>query len=244
MNRFNLSSEGKQLRYVSVYDTLFKMINEGKFPEGSRLPSEPELAKLIGVSRTTLRQALALLQDDGIVKNIQGKGNFIIKTTPTRSSGLESLSHPVHKCTIDEIDDIEIEFHIEPPNDYMFQVLERNTPVVVAVDRWYKSKGSIVAYTFSLIPIETISQFNINLNFKEELLKFIETTIYNNSNDAMLELKFSTSGSFSAKKHTISSKGDCYLIQESLYTNNEYPAIFNKHYLSLESSCLKIHPLK
>lgn len=244
MNRFNLSNEGKQLRYVSVYDTLFKMINEGTFPEGSRLPSEPELAKLIGVSRTTLRQALALLQDDGIVKNIQGKGNFIIKTTPTRSSGLESLSHPIHKCLTEEIDDIEIDFHIEPPNDHMFQVLERNTPVVVAVDRWYKSKGSIVAYTFSLIPIETISQFNINLNFKEEVLKFLETTIYNNSTDAMLELKFSTSGSFSAKKHTISSTGNCYLIQEALYTSNEYPAIFNKHYLSLENSCLKIHPLK
>lgn len=244
MNRFNLSKESRQLRYVSVYDTLFKMINEGTFPEGSRLPSEPDLAKLIGVSRTTLRQALALLQDDGIVKNIQGKGNFIIKTTPTRSNGLESLSHPIHKCIIEEIDDVEIEFHIEPPNDYMYQVLERNTAVVVAVDRWYKSKGNIVAYTFSVIPIETISQFNINLNFKEELLYFLETTIYNNSNDAMLELKFSTSGNFSAKKHTLSSKGDCYLIQEALYTTNEYLAIFNKHYLPLESSCLKIHPLK
>ena len=98
MNRFNLSKESRQLRYVSVYDTLFKMINEGTFPEGSRLPSEPDLAKLIGVSRTTLRQSLALLQDDGIVKNIQGKGNFIIKTTPTRSNGLESLSHPIPIC--------------------------------------------------------------------------------------------------------------------------------------------------
>lgn len=60
------------------------MINEGTFPEGSRLPSEPELSKLIGVSRTTLRQALALLQDDGLVNNIRGKGNFIVKSKPKK----------------------------------------------------------------------------------------------------------------------------------------------------------------
>lgn len=242
MHRFNISNDQKQLRYVAVYDTLFKMINEGTFPEGSRLPSEPDLAKLIGVSRTTLRQALALLQDDGLVKNIQGRGNFIIRTTPNRSSGLEHLSNPIHKCTTEQIDNVEIEFHIEPPNDHMNQVLERTTPVVVAVDRWYKSKDTVIAYTFSIIPIETISQFNINLNDNDQLLKFLENDIYLNANDAMLEIKHSTSGSFSAKKYTISSQGHCNLIQESLYTDSKYPAIFNKHYLPLETSCLKIHP--
>ena len=46
------------------------MINDGNFSEGSRLPGEIELSKMIGVSRSTLRQALSLLKDDGIIKNL------------------------------------------------------------------------------------------------------------------------------------------------------------------------------
>ena len=79
MDNINLTSKSKELRYVTVYNKLFKMINEGTFLEDSRLPSEPDLAKELGISRTTLRQALALLQDDGLIKNIRGKGNYIIK---------------------------------------------------------------------------------------------------------------------------------------------------------------------
>ena len=49
------------------------MINEGTFAEGSRLPSEPELSKMLGVSRTTLRQALALLPRRWISKKYSWK---------------------------------------------------------------------------------------------------------------------------------------------------------------------------
>mgnify|MGYP003517847627 CR=1 FL=1 len=68
MNNINIIDKAKELRYVKVYNKLFKMINEGTFPKGSRLPSEPNLAKSLGVSRTTLRQALSLLKDDGLIK--------------------------------------------------------------------------------------------------------------------------------------------------------------------------------
>ena len=71
----NISKEKKPL-YIAVYDKLFKLITDGTFPPQSKLPTEPELAKKLGVSRMTLRQALALLQDDGLVNSIHGKGNF------------------------------------------------------------------------------------------------------------------------------------------------------------------------
>ena len=62
---------------MRVYDQLYRLIQEGVFPAGSQLPSEPVLAGQLSVSRMTLRRALALLQEDHLVKNIRGKGNFI-----------------------------------------------------------------------------------------------------------------------------------------------------------------------
>ena len=245
MDKINLETKQKQLRYVAVYDELFKMINEGTFKEGTRLPSEPELAKSLGGSRTTLRQALSLLQDDGLIKNIQGKGNFITHCENNKTAGLEIIDNPIYKCITEDIDSVEMDFHIELPNDHMQQVLERKTAVCVVVDRWYKSQSEIVAYSFSLIPIETISEHNIDLNNHDEVLSFLEKGIYESAEKSLLEIKHSKAGSFTIKKYSLHSNDHCHLIQETLYTtNHNTPAIFNKHYLPMDISSIKINSFK
>lgn len=244
MNEINLLGKQKELRYVNVYNQLFKMINEGNFPEGSRLPSEPELAKLIGVSRTTLRQALSLLQDDGLVNNIRGKGNFIVKSKPNNNIGLETIGHPVYKCMNDTIDDVEMKLRIEPSTDYFNKILVNKTAAVVLVDRWYKSKDKTIAYTFTMMPIETISNLNIDLNNHDALLKLLETYIYKISTNILVDIKYSTAGNFAAKTYLISDKNQFHLIQETIYDKNEIPIVSNKHYLPIESSSIKLHPQK
>lgn len=244
MNEINLLGKQKELRYVNVYNKLFKMINEGNFPEGSRLPSEPELAKLIGVSRTTLRQALSLLQDDGLVNNIRGKGNFIVKSKPNNNIGVETIGHPVYKCMNDTIDDVEMKLRIEPSTDYFNKILVNKAAAVVLVDRWYKSKDKTIAYTFTMMPIETISNLNLDLNNHDGLLKFLETYIYKISNNILVEIKYSTAGNFAAKNDPISDKNQFHLIQETIYDENEIPIASSKHYLPIESSSIKFHPQK
>lgn len=244
MNELNIIENSKELRYVSVYNQLFKMINEGTFPEGSRLPSEPDLAKLIGVSRTTLRQALALLQDDGLVNNVRGKGNFIIKTKSNKTVGLETIGHPVYKCINDTIDEVKIQLRIEPSTDYFNQILVKKTAAVVLIDRWYKSQSQVVAYTFTLLPIETISKFNLDLNNHDKILEFIEKDLYEISSDILVEIKYSTSGNFAAKNYPISHENQFHLIQETIYKDSEFPIASNKHYLPIKTSAIKFHPKK
>jgi Transcriptional regulators len=241
MNEFNLIENQKELKCVGVYNQLYKMINEGTFPEGSRLPSEPDLSKLIGVSRTTLRQALALLQDDGLIKNIRGKGNFIIKSHSDKPIGLEVIGHPVYKCITDSIDDVQIQMHIEPSTDYFNQTLAKKTAAVVLVDRWYKVQGKPVAYTFTLFPIETISKFNIDLNNNEKLLEFVEKELYEICSNVLVEIKYSTSGNFTSKVATISQENQFYLLQETIFGDSEFPIVSNKHYLPIKSSLIKLH---
>ena len=66
-------SKERNLKHVKVYDHLYSMIKDGAFPAGSQLPSEPDLAVQMDVSRMTLRKALSLLREDGLIQNIQGK---------------------------------------------------------------------------------------------------------------------------------------------------------------------------
>ncbi len=52
-------------------------IQSGRYPAGARLPSEPRLAAEFGVSRGTLRQALASLRQGGYLDSIPGRGTFV-----------------------------------------------------------------------------------------------------------------------------------------------------------------------
>ncbi len=91
----------KRPLYINVYDELLLQITKGEYQAGDQLPSEPDLARKLGVSRATLRQALVLLQDDGLVRNIRGKGNFVLESSYKQEDvQLEKLSNPMHKCHI------------------------------------------------------------------------------------------------------------------------------------------------
>ena len=80
MSTNDLTKKLKKLKHVQVYNTIFQLIQDGTYSPGMQLPSEPELARQLNVSRMTLRKSLALLQEDHLIKNIRGKGNFILKT--------------------------------------------------------------------------------------------------------------------------------------------------------------------
>ncbi len=68
--------------YRRIYHALRKSIEAGEYPVGSRLPTEPQLEKLFGVSRTTIRHAIALLASESIVQTKQGSGTVVKHTHP------------------------------------------------------------------------------------------------------------------------------------------------------------------
>lgn len=234
-----INGNKKLPRCVAVYDKLFAMIKEGEFSQETKLPSEPELAKIMGVSRMTLRQALALLQEDGMVKNIRGKGNFIVKSGISWEKGLEVLDHPVYTSITEKIDEVELEFKIEPSTDYTSKVLERKSPVVVFVDRWYKMKGKVIAYTLTIIPIETVVEEKIDLNTKDKFVEFLEKKVYEKARHSSIKLNFSTAGNFSSMK-TLSNTDKFCLLGETLYYKNKYPVLHNKHYIPIGYSNIVI----
>jgi GntR family transcriptional regulator len=64
-------------RYQLIADDLRRLLQTGAWTPGERLPSELELASRYGVSTPTLRNALEVLQSEGLVEKRHGAGNFV-----------------------------------------------------------------------------------------------------------------------------------------------------------------------
>lgn len=83
-----------------VYGDIVDKIIKDEYHEGQRLPSEESLAKSYGVSRPIVREALARLREDGLLRSYRGAGSFVC-LRPDRAmldfAPLESLAD-IQRC--------------------------------------------------------------------------------------------------------------------------------------------------
>lgn len=65
-------------KYLMIYNDIVGKIEKGKLGANSKLPSENEMMDIYGVSRDTVRKALNLLESNGYIQKIKGKGSFTL----------------------------------------------------------------------------------------------------------------------------------------------------------------------
>ena len=82
---------GAKYGYVTVKNKLLADIGNGVYKVGDKLPTEREMCEMFQVSRITVRQALAELQNDGWVQRTQGRGTFVQPRDRKKSRKFESL---------------------------------------------------------------------------------------------------------------------------------------------------------
>ena len=77
----------------STAQRIIKMIEiENRFSVGDKLPNENDFASELGVSRSTLREAIKVLTTNGMVEIKRGKGTFVTSTTIINSGDLNDIA--------------------------------------------------------------------------------------------------------------------------------------------------------
>ena len=101
----SLDSEKDRMRAEWVVNQLRDMIHRGELLSGDRLPPERDLAKLLGVSRPTLRAGIRSLTTVGILQSRQGAGTFVVERdeSPTLDSSPLRMMAALHGFTSDEM---------------------------------------------------------------------------------------------------------------------------------------------
>lgn len=86
-----------------IAELIKRQIDEGKLKENEKLPVESELAKLFGVGRSSIREAVRILSSMGLLNVQQGRGTFVAKKVETPD---ETFRQRVERADIKELQEI------------------------------------------------------------------------------------------------------------------------------------------
>jgi GntR family transcriptional regulator len=71
--------------YAQLAAILRRQIAGGVYPPGEKIPSEPSISKQYGISIMTVRQAIGVLTEQGLIERVRGSGTFVKPVTLTES---------------------------------------------------------------------------------------------------------------------------------------------------------------
>jgi GntR family transcriptional regulator len=74
--------KGSELRYMRVANDIAARIKSGELEPGTRLLSEPDLAAYYEVAYHTIRGAMRVLRERGLIETIHGRGTFVRDPLP------------------------------------------------------------------------------------------------------------------------------------------------------------------
>src|SRR4028119_1897531 len=110
-----IDAERRGTTSEEVVSQLREMIHRGELRPGDRLPPERDLAKLLGVSRPTLRAGIRSLAAVGVLQSRQGAGTFVVEAgaSPVLDGNSLQMMASLHGFTNEEMFEARISLEME-----------------------------------------------------------------------------------------------------------------------------------
>lgn len=225
-------SERKTLTEIALQE-LRQAILGGTFRPGSQLPTEAELCEKLGVSRTVVREALRVLEDDGLVVRRHGVGTFvrnqpILKnlnvnfgiTEMIESAGLKAGTSLL--TLLKETADKEKAEHLQ---------VEVGTPLVT-VQRVRTADGRPVVYSLDTVTEALIEQagFDPQLLRTESIYNLLQTTVGQVIEYGIARLLPVVPPRHVAEKLQLSPNALALYIVQTDYSSNDEPVVYSCEY--------------
>jgi GntR family transcriptional regulator len=145
-------------------------------PPGDRLLAEPELAKKMGVSRATLREAMRSFEGQGLIRRRQGVGTFVVSQAKVIETGLEVLESLETMASKIGLEMMMGDLRIEEVNANADQAAKLdvalNSPLV-KVSRTIHADGRPVAFLIDVLPDDILSKAELQAGFTGSVLDLL-----------------------------------------------------------------------
>lgn len=227
--------------YVTAYETISQWLVEGKYKAGDKLPGENILAEQLQVSRGTLRQAMLLLQEDGLIINHQGKGNIVLSNQDMSKSGLEKIGNPIVDFCSRPVDKVITEIGFQPATKKHQQVLKlRPSSVVAVIDITYYSGEVPAGFAMVYMPYEVLDNSDVSLEDTDTVYRYYTGLLSANGLYSEAKLRLGQARERLAKILNMQEGDPMLILEEVLYTEYDTPVLSQKLFFGPEQHELSI----
>ncbi len=175
-NRKKLKLDTRPLYFV-VVEKLLDLLEQGFFKPGEKLPSEPVLAKELGISRSTLREALRVFEEEGLITRRRGLGTFIkedrLRIIETGLETLESLDSLAQRYGL-EAGTKDLKFSLSRADKTIQEKLGASKEErVISISRIKTTSDRPVAYMLDILREKFVNFDDLKTNFRGSALDYI-----------------------------------------------------------------------
>ena len=175
----------------SVYRALLRRIADGSLKPGGRLPNERDLAARLKVGRSTVRGALALMEQQGLVSRRVGSGTFLADDVREASARLDLTPIAAHANVPDFLEILEGRLLFEPAlmklvaaraTDAELAALDADLDAIARAPSWLEFKEAIYALHGRIV---AGSRNRFMVQVFEEIVKDRRAVRYDGRNTAL-----------------------------------------------------------
>jgi GntR family transcriptional regulator len=175
-NEFPAQRNGRGVaRYYLLYEHLSGALNDGTIPAGAALPSEPDLVTRYKLSRTTVRRALARLEEEGRIVRRRGSGTFArqIRKPPRIHLDLHAYFDNVPELASQTTTSVvKFEFGIVPAS--LRELQPQLGQKALIIQRVHRFHGAPYALTTAYVPERLGRKINRKALEKSSLLQVLD----------------------------------------------------------------------
>jgi DNA-binding GntR family transcriptional regulator len=149
----DIDRDGPVAIHAQISEGIRARVASGEWPAHYRLKSEPDLAAELGVSRGTLRRALATLIQEGLLRQVRGRGTFVASTTfePAIAQRLSTLSEDFASQGVIFDTEVRSAESIEPPKPVAALLDVQPGASVLRLERLRSTEGSPVTLLVNFV---------------------------------------------------------------------------------------------
>lgn len=224
--------------YSQIYDVVYSAMKSGQLVTGEPLPGENYLADYFAVSRGTIRNAMRLLEEDGLIIRRQGKIS-VVAGLDNRVSGFQLYSDPCRDYCVDEISHVDVEYSTSGCGTRMSNVFKiEEESVLIVAEVFYYAGQLLVAVANLIIPAYVLNSHRIDIDDREAVIGYLTSGMYQDIVRASSEITISKK---SLLNDHLGKVCDCFAIIEYGIDAKDNVILHSKNYLSADSYRLKLY---
>lgn len=225
-------SERKTLTEIAEQE-LRQAITRGTFRRGTQLPTEAELCQMLGVSRTVVREALRVLEEDGLVARRHGVGTFVrdhpILKNLNFNFGITEMIESAGLASGTSYLAIQSEPADQEKAEQLGVALGTS---LVTVERVRTADGRPVVYSLDTLPESLLRrvEFDPQLLMTQSIYNILQTSLGESIEYGIARLLPVAAPDFVAEKLKLTRGALTLYIVQTDYSPDDVPLVYSREY--------------